>query len=326
MSKIKYAYNTETCKYEPIIHTPKSFLLNLSLYLGVALVIASGLIYIYQLNFTPMKEMKLASENEQIKSKWNVIHEEIIAANEAIKDLQIKDDSIYRTILDIPPLAPTARQAGIGGSERYEDLISQNLEEEQLIINTYQRVDKIKKKLYIQTLSYDEIVATEKKKEKMWAARPAIQPIHNKKLKRLHTTYGQRYHPVLGIWRPHKALDFTAPVGTPIYATGDGVVQRADFSKSYGNVVYLDHGYGYKTRYAHMSKFNVTKGKRVKRGDIIGYVGNTGLSQAAHLHYEVLYKDNQINPIDFFHRDLSVEEYEKLLNTVDHDAPSLDSH
>jgi murein DD-endopeptidase MepM/ murein hydrolase activator NlpD len=300
--------------------------LNLLAYVGVALIFAIGLIYVYQQNFTPIKESKLSLENEYLKSDWHVLQEKILLANAAIRELQIKDDSVYRTILDIPPLAPTARQAGIGGSQRYEDLINQNLEEERLIINTYQRIDKMKKKLYIQTLSYDEIVETEKAKEVMWAARPAIQPIHNKELTRLHTTYGQRYHPVLGIWRPHKALDFTAPVGTPIYATGDGVVQRANFSKSYGNVIYLDHGYGYKTRYAHLSKFNITKGKRVKRGDIIGYVGNTGLSQAAHLHYEVLYKDSQINPIDFFHRDLSVEEYEKLLNIVDHDAPSLDSH
>lgn len=326
MSKIKYYYNTDTCKYEPAVYTRKKLLINLSAYLSVALVFASGLIYIYQQNFTPIKESKLATQNEQLKSKWGVLQEYILEGNEAIKELQIKDDSIYRTILDIAPLAPTARQAGIGGSQRYEDLISQNLEQEQLIINTYQRIDKMKKKLYIQTLSYDEIVATEKKKEKMWAAKPAIQPINNKELKRLHTTYGQRYHPILGIWRPHKALDFTAPVGTPIYATGDGVTQRANFSKSYGNVVYLDHGYGYKTRYAHLSKFNITKGQRVKRGDIIGYVGNTGLSAAAHLHYEVLYKNEQINPIDFFHQDLSVEEYEKLLNLVNDDAPSLDSH
>lgn len=326
MSKIKYSYNTDTCRYDPVIHTPKSFIINLLAYLGVSLVFAVGLIYAYQQNFTPIKETKLLEQNEQLKSRWGVLHQEILVGNEAIKELQIKDDSIYRTILDIPPLAPTARQAGIGGSQRYEDLINQNLEQEQLIINTYQRIDKMKKKLYIQTLSYDEIVEVEKEKEIMWAAKPAIQPIHNKELKRLHTTYGQRFHPVLGIWRPHKALDFTAPVGTPIYATGDGVAQRANFSKSYGNVIYLDHGYDYKTRYAHLSKFNITKGQRVKRGDIIGYVGNTGLSQAAHLHYEVLYKDSQINPIDFFHRDLSVEEYEKLLNMVDHDAPSLDSH
>ena len=326
MSKIKYSYNTDTCKYDPVVYTLKSVLINLSAYLGVALVFATGLLYVYQQNFTPIKETKLAIQNEQIKAKWNALQQKILLGNDAIMQLQIKDDSIYRTILDIPPLAPTTRQAGIGGSQRYEDLINQNLEQEQLIINTYQHIDKMKKKLYIQTLSYDEVVATEKEKEAIWAAKPAIQPIHNKELKRLHTTYGQRFHPKLNIWRPHKGLDFTAPRGTPVYATGDGVVQRATFSKSYGNVIYLDHGFDYKTRYAHLSKFNVTKAQRVKRGDIIGYVGNTGLSEAPHLHYEVLYKNNQINPIDFFHRDLSVEEYEKLINMSDDNKPALDSH
>jgi len=324
MSKIKYSYNTDTCKYEPVIHTPKSVVINILAYLGVALVLATGLIYVYQQNFTPLKETKLVAQNEHIKSKWSVLQEEIIVANGAIKELQIKDDSVYRTILDIPPLAPTARQAGIGGSQRYEDLINDNLEQEQLIINTYQRIDKMKKKLYIQTLSYDEIVATEIEKEKMWAAKPAIQPIHNKELKRLHTTYGQRFHPILKIWRPHKGLDFTAPKGTPIYATADGTVKRANRSESFGNVVYIDHGYKYQTRYAHLSMFNVKYNQKVKRGDIIGYVGNTGISGANHLHYEVLYKHEQVNPIDFFHRDLSVDEYEKLLNIADPNAPSLD--
>jgi murein DD-endopeptidase MepM/ murein hydrolase activator NlpD len=324
MSKVKFTYNTDSCKYEPVVHTLKSVMLNLLAYLGVALFFATGLIYIYQHNFTPIKESKLSLENEYLKLDWNILQEKIVFANLAIKDLQIKDDSVYRTILDIPPLAPTARQAGIGGSQRYEDLISQNLEEEQLIINTYQRIDKMKKKLYIQTLSYDEIVATEREKEKMWAAKPAIQPINNKELKYLHTTYGQRFHPILKIWRPHKGLDFTAPKGTAVYATADGVVKRANRSESFGNVVYVDHGYHYKTRYAHLSIFNVKYNQKVKRGDIIGYVGNTGISGANHLHYEVLYKNEQVNPIDFFHRDLSVEEYEKLLNIADPNAPSLD--
>ena len=324
MSKIKYHYNADTCKYEPAFHTAKSLGLNLLAYLGVVLVFATGLIYIYQKNFTSIKESKLFAQSQKIKLKWEVLHQEILVADQAIKQLQIKDDSIYRTILDLSPLAPTIRQAGIGGSQKYEDLINENLEQEQLILHTYQRIDKMKKKLYIQTLSYDEIVATEKSKEIMWAAKPAIQPIHNEELKRLHTTYGRRFHPKLNIWRPHKGLDFTAPTGTPIYATGDGVIKKAIFSKSYGYVIYLDHGFGYKTRYAHLLKFNITKGQHVKRGDVIGYVGNTGLSEAPHLHYEVLYKNKQVNPIDFFHRDLSVEEYEKLLNIADPNAYSLD--
>ena len=318
------AQNTETCKYEPIRTTPKKFILNLTGFLSLALLIATGLIYVYNTNFTSVKEIQLTEENEILHSKWAIIEEELNHLSGNLQDLQVKDDSIYRTILDISPLPLTARNAGIGGSNRYEALFNANLEAENLIVSTYQFMDKLKKKSYIQTLSYDEIENIEKEKEIMWASRPAIQPINNAELKRLHTTYGQRFHPVLKIWRPHKALDFTAPKGTPVYATGDGKINRANYSKSYGYVVYIDHGYDYKTRYAHLSKFIVKYGQNVKRGEIIGYVGNTGLSQANHLHYEVLYKNNQINPIDFFHRDLDNDEYEKLINLSNDAAPALD--
>jgi len=326
MSKIKYLYNTETCKYEPVQATTKKLFINLFGFLIAALIMAAGFIYTYQSNFTPLKEIKLSNENYALKNQWDILNEKLNSADSYLTDLQIKDDSIYRTILDIPPVAKNTRNAGIGGSKRFSDLRSANLVAEELIISTYERTERIKRKSYIQTLSYDEIKRIEADKERMWAARPAIQPIHNEELTRLHTTYGQRYHPKLNIWRPHKGLDFTAQNGTPIYATGDAVVQRANYSASYGNVIYLDHGYDYETRYAHLSKFSVSIGQFVHRGDIIGYVGNTGLSEASHLHYEVLYKNDQINPIDFFHRDLSVDEYDKLINLSDDDAPALDAH
>ena len=147
----------------------------------------------------------------------------------------------------------------------------------------------------------------------MWAARPAIQPVSNKTLTHLHSTFGERLHPLLGYVRDHKGLDFTADTGTPVYATGDGVIKTAYFSGSFGNVIFIDHSFGYETRYAHLSRFNVTRGQRIKRGDIIGFVGSTGLSGGPHLHYEVLYKGLQINPINFFQRDLSNKEYEKLV-------------
>ena len=326
MAKIKYLYNTETCKYEPIETTSKKFIINLLSFIGVALVMAIGMIYFYQANFTPYKETKLSNDNYLLKSKWGLLRSELEKADYSLTELQIKDDGTYRTILDISPIPSSAREVGIGGSPRFQNLLSDNLIAEDLIVDTYKKVDKIKKRTFIQTLSYDELVRVEMEKEKMWASQPAIQPISNTELTRLHTTYGQRFHPVLNIWRPHKALDFTAPKGTAVYATGDGVIQRAAYSKSYGNVVYIDHGYDYKTRYAHLTKFIVKRGQIVKRGDIIGYVGNTGLSEASHLHYEVLYKNEQINPIDYFHRDLSVEEYEKLVNLSDDTAPILDSN
>ena len=178
--------------------------------------------------------------------------------------------------------------------------------------------------MQVELQSYDEIARMFEAKSQMWAARPAIQPVSNKTLTHLHATFGERFHPVLGYVRDHKGLDFTADVGTPVYATGDGVVKIAYFSATFGNVVFLDHNFGYETRYAHLSKFNVKKGQKVKRGDIIGFVGDTGLSKGPHLHYEVLYKGLQINPINFFQRDLSNKEYEKLVEEVSKYNEALD--
>ncbi|MDH5475109.1 MAG: M23 family metallopeptidase, partial [Cyclobacteriaceae bacterium] len=325
MSKIKYTYNTETCKYEPVKVTPKKFTVNLLGFLIAALFMASVMIYTFHANFTPLKEIRLSESNEVLRTQWEILNEKLSVSDIQLRELQIKDDSIYRTILDISPLPPTTRNASIGGAERFNKLSNANLVAEDLIISTYKRLEKIKRKSYIQTLSYDDITKIESEKEQMWASRPAIQPISNKELTKLYTTYGERFHPILNKWRGHYGLDFRADRGTPIYATANGVVQRANYSDSYGNVVYLNHGYDYKTRYAHLSKFNVKYGQHVKRGDIIGYVGNTGLSGAPHLHYEILYKNSQINPIDFFHRDLSVDEYEKLINLTNDDAPALDA-
>jgi murein DD-endopeptidase MepM/ murein hydrolase activator NlpD len=158
----------------------------------------------------------------------------------------------------------------------------------------------------------------------MWASRPAIQPVSNKALTHLHATFGERYHPLLGYVRDHKGLDFTAEIGTPVYATGDGQVKSRYFSGSFGNVIFINHDFGYETRYAHLSEFNSKVGQKVKRGDIIGFVGNTGLSRGPHLHYEVLYKGLQINPINFFQRDLSNKEYEKLVEEGSKGRESLD--
>ncbi|HRG79530.1 MAG TPA: M23 family metallopeptidase, partial [Cyclobacteriaceae bacterium] len=179
-------------------------------------------------------------------------------------------------------------------------------------------------RLDIEEQSLQQLMNELTRKEKMWASRPAIQPVSNKDLTHLHTIFGLRMHPLLGYSRPHNGLDFTAPVGSPIYATGDGRVSAAQHSVSYGNVVYIDHGYQFETRYAHMTQYIVRQGEHVKRGQVIGYVGNTGLSVAAHLHYEVLYKNNPINPINFFQRDLNNKEYEKLIEVGSKATTSLD--
>lgn len=322
MAKIRYYYNTETCKYEPIKATGKAVFLNILGFLSVSLIIALGLIYLYRANFTSFKESRLLSKNHDLKVEWNILNEKLQNAYTSINELEFKDDKIYRVILDTEPIPATVREGGVGGHDKYEGLMS--LEENQMIIDAYKSIDDLKKKLYIQSKSYDQLSNLLTEKEKMWASRPAIQPINNKELTRLHTTFGPRWHPILKKMHAHEGLDFTAPTGTPVYATGDGIITASYHSSSYGNVIFINHGYGYQTRYAHLVKYIVKRGESVKRGQIIGYVGNTGRSEAPHLHYEVLYNYKPVNPINFFQRDLDNEEYERLIKISERETIPLD--
>jgi murein DD-endopeptidase MepM/ murein hydrolase activator NlpD len=213
------------------------------------------------------------------------------------------------------------REAGVGGVE------PAYLKEAKLypaIAETFRKIEKLNHQVDVQKQSFDELIHVADRKLTMWASRPAIQPISNKQLNRLHTTYGSRMHPIFNTERDHKGLDFSAPRGTPVYATGNGRISMAYFSGSYGNVVYVDHGFDFETRYAHLNRFIVHQGEFVKRGQIIGYVGNTGISASPHLHYEVLVNGSHINPINFFQRDLSNAEYEKLIRLSSGEKASLD--
>ncbi len=324
MAKIRYYYDTETCKYEPIKVTRKAMILNIMGFLTISLIMALGLIYAYRANFTPVKESNLRAENNKLKIEWNLLNEKVSTAYTHVSELQFKDDYIYRVILDTDPIPTTVREGGVGGHNKYEGLLAQNLEQPNLIVGTYEKIDDIKKRLYIQSKSYDQISDLLIEKEKMWASRPAIQPINNKELTRLHTTFGKRFHPILKKWNDHEGLDFTAPTGTPVYATGDGIVTLSYRSATYGNVVFINHGYGYQTRYAHLFEYIVNGGESVKRGQVIGYVGSTGRSEAPHLHYEVLFNFKPINPINFFQRDLDNDEYERLIEISEQETIPLD--
>ena len=211
----------------------------------------------------------------------------------------------------------------MGGTDRYRAFREDRLERETLVIDTFMKIDKLKKQMYIQTKSYDDILQMAKNKSEMLMSIPSIQPIPNKDLKRLASGYGMRIHPLLKIRRMHAGCDFSAPQGTPIYATGDGTIIRARREGALGNAVIIDHGYGYVTKYGHMSKFAVRQGQKVKRGEIIGYVGNTGLSAAPHCHYEV-WKDNKhVNPVYYFYNDVTDNEFDELLELASMENQSL---
>lgn len=313
MVKTKFYYNHQTCKYEPIIPGKRQIILNFLGFIGLSLIIAAGLIIGYHKYFTPVKESMLLTKNTELKGNWEHQQHKIELAKNDIAFLREKDDYVYRTILDIEPIPGTMRQAGAGGSNRFINLEDLDLEQEELIISTFREVEKLKQQLSIQKTSYNDVENVLNKKKVMWDSRPAIHPLNYKDIQRTGGGFGMRFHPVYKKYLPHKGLDVTAVIGTEIYATGDGIVKERYHSRTYGNVVFIDHGYGYETRYAHMIDFNVKRGQHVNRGDLIGFVGSSGVSTAPHIHYEVLHNNRQINPVPFLNKNLSNEEYEKIV-------------
>jgi murein DD-endopeptidase MepM/ murein hydrolase activator NlpD len=229
-----------------------------------------------------------------------------------LDDIQQRDDNIYRVIFETEPIPSTIRKAGFGGAKKYAHL--ENLSNSELIIETSKKLDIVAKQAYIQSKSYDEVLNLALDKEKMLAAIPAIQPVANQDLKMTASGWGFRIHPIYKIRKFHYGMDFTSPVGTDVYATGDGVVKDVVNSNvGYGKYIEIDHGYGYTTLYAHLNDFNVRKGQKVKRGEVIGYVGNTGTSTAPHLHYEVHRNGTAVNPQNFYYMDLTPAEYERMI-------------
>ena len=321
MAKIKYKYNPDTCRYEPWYPSKRVLFKQSGIFLGISFVLASIVYSILMKNMGSVDELLQENRNYALKADWEILENRIDQIQRELAELIEKDDHNYRVILDSDPLDSTIREAGIGGREV---IVLPEVTRISILNKNYQRIEKLSNQLDVELQSYQELATLLNKKIKRWAARPAIQPIDNRQLDRLHLRYGMRSHPLLDIDRQHKGLDFSAPIGTPVYATGDGRIEVAHFSTTYGNVIYLNHGYGYQTRYAHMSKFNVKQGDRVKRGQIIGFVGNTGISVGPHLHYEVLFQNGHINPINFFQRDLSNEEYERLIEKSAKNTEILD--
>jgi len=324
MARIKYYYDTQTCKYERVKVKNKDIILNALGLLSLTLIFAIGITIIYNSYFESPQEAHLKKENEELKFYYDILEKEIDGTNKMMQVLQDRDDNIYRTIFEADPIPSTIRQAGYGGTDRYKDLIEKGLEREELIVENIKKIDHLKKQMYIQTKSYDELLEMAKNKTEMWASIPAIQPITNKDLKRLASGFGPRIHPILKTKLMHAGIDFAAPIGTPIYATGDGKIIKVKNSfGGYGKQVVIDHGFGYKTLYGHMSKFNVKKGQKIKRGECIGYVGNSGQSTGPHIHYEIIKDGKVVNPVHFFYKDLNDVEYHKILELASIENQSL---
>ena len=286
-------------------------------------VFSVAVVLIYTSFFDSPKEKQLRREIANLELQYKVLNGRMNQASAVLLEMREKDDDIYRVIFEAEPIPSSVRNAGFGGVNRYRNL--EGFENSNLIIETTSKLDKLTKQLVVQSRSFDEVIDLAKSKEKMLASIPAIQPVANEKLKRVASGFNWRIHPIYKIKHFHTGIDFTAPRGTEIYATGDGVVQSADSkARGYGKHVVIDHGYGYKTLYAHMSRFKVRPGQKIKRGEVIGYVGSTGTSTAPHLHYEVIKNGEKINPVNFFYNDLTPEEYEEVLELSSRSNQSFD--
>jgi len=323
MAKVKYYYDTKTLSYNRIelsaINKIKSFFYFLigSTSTGLVMVI------IFFQFFDSPKEKILNREIKQLTTQYEIVQDKLQQVELVLDDIQQRDDNIYRIIFEADPIPRSIRKAGYGGVNRYQDLTGYNNAE--LVISTTKKIDQITKQLYIQSKSFDDIIELAKNKADMLASIPAIQPVANKDLSRMASGYGPRIHPIYKTQKFHAGMDFSAKTGTPIYATGDGKISKVRRSRrGYGNHVIINHGYGYKTLYAHMKKYIVKRGEKVKRGDLIGYVGSTGTSVAPHLHYEVHKDGRKINPVNFYYNDLNANEYEKMLEISSQKNQSFD--
>jgi murein DD-endopeptidase MepM/ murein hydrolase activator NlpD len=323
MPKAKYYFNTDSLKYEKVVVSFKKRFWRVIGWLSSALVFGSIVLLIAYNFLDSPKEKQLKREINEMELQYDLLQQRMNLADAVLKDLQQRDDQIYRVIFEAEPIPAEVREAGYGGINRYKEL--EGYDNSELMTETSRKVDKLSRQIYIQSKSYDEVFQLVKQKTVMLASIPGIQPVSMKGPARVASGFGYRIHPIYKTPMMHEGIDFTAPIGTEIYATGNGVVAKTEYNgRGYGNNVVINHGFGYSTLYGHMSRFNVRPGQRVNRGDVIGYVGNTGSSTGPHVHYEVLKGSSKIDPINFFFNDLSPDEYEMVREKASQQNQSFD--
>jgi murein DD-endopeptidase MepM/ murein hydrolase activator NlpD len=323
MANVKYKYNPESLSFDKIRLGVRAILLRSLAYLIGSVIVAVVLNFIFGLFFDSPKEKALKREIEQLTLQYDLVHREMQNLEQVIQHLQETDDNLYRTIFGAEPIQATQRQAGIGGVNRYNEL--EGFNNSRLIIETAKKLDEIRKKVYVQSKSFDELIILAREKEDMLRSIPAIIPISTKDLTRIASGFGLRIHPVYKISKFHAGMDFTAPLGTEVYSSGDGTVESVSSGKrGMGNFLIINHGFGYSSLYAHLESFNVRPGQKVHRGDIIGYVGNTGMSVAPHLHYEIKLNNINVDPVNYFFNDLSPAEYETMIEIASKTGQSFD--
>lgn len=308
-----YIYNSETNTYEPVKGV-RGWLSNLFWILFWSILLCAGVVLIVYFFFGSPKEEMLKLENERIKAQYNILLRRVDDAMVVLDDIKYRDENLYRVIMQAEPIGDKVRNAGVDNAARYADLIS--MSNGRLVATVTQDVDRLARNLYVLDNSFNELVDLARSQEDRMKHIPAIQPVADKDLKRLGSGFGWRIDPVFNTRNFHDGIDLTANTGVPVYASGDAKVVFTGWRRGYGKTIELDHGYGYVTRYAHLHKIDVNPGETVSRGKIIGQVGNTGKSTGSHLHYEVVYRGRNVDPINYFFMDVTPEEYDRMIQEV----------
>lgn len=323
MAKVKYYYDPRTLSYRKIEKNANYRLRKTSVFLLSSAALGAVMMLLVYLFVDSPKEKRLKREIENLVLQYEILNEQAGLDHAVIAELQKRDNNIYRVVFEADPIPMEIRQAGFGGVNRYEKL--DGFEYSKIIKETAKNIDKLSKAIYIQGKSFDDIVKLAENKSELLKAIPAIQPVANENLRRMASGYGMRLDPFTKVPKMHYGMDFTADIGTPVYATGDGVITRADSKASgFGRHIRIDHGYDYLTIYAHLNGYNVKVGQKVKRGEIIGFVGNSGRSRGPHLHYEVHRNNKKFNPVNYYYGELSPEEFSKIIDLASQANQSFD--
>lgn len=322
MAKKKYKINPETLAMEQVEHGFRYWVRQTGIYILAGIVIGILFLYLFLTFFPSPREKQLLREKTSLESQLEVLNNQVDQMQVVMTDLQQRDDNLYRVLFGAEPIPLSVRQGAQRKIDYYEQLAQMTNSE--LAADLSLKVDLLEKEIYVQAKSYDEVAQMAKEQEIRMENIPAIQPVMNKDLKRVASGYGMRIDPVYHVRKFHQGMDFTAPTGTEVFATANAKVDFAGWKQGYGNTVILDHGYGYKTLYAHLYKILVRKGQKVRRSDIIALVGNTGKSTGPHLHYEVRLNNKPVDPRNYYFYDLSPEEYDQMIQLSNNFGQMLD--
>lgn len=318
---VKYRYNPDTDNFERIYPSWRSRIVRALLFLLCSIGAGFLMVVIFFYSFGTPTEENLRRENTTLKNQYNILNRRLDNSLKVMEDIQNRDDNFYRVMMQMEPMSHSQRYAGLDNEHRYKEL--QKLPDNGLVSLLTQRLDLFDRSLYAQSLSFDQLRTEAGKQKDKLSHIPSIIPIDIKDYT-MSSGYGYRRDPVYGTTKFHEGLDFAAKTGTPVYATGDGVVEVAERRTGYGNCIDLSHGYNYETRYAHLSEILVKPGQHVKRGDLIGKVGSTGKSTGPHLHYEVRFKDEPQNPVNYYFMDITPEQYAEMVREAENAGHVMD--